>query len=528
MRSSRLLPSALIAGAVIVAAAIVSLAGPLNPPAGPVASSYKTLSEVEPRIAVNATNTPPDGTSQFVISQPGSYYLTGNINGVAARNAIRITAAGVTLDLDGFALTGVVGSNAGIALTNGAQRVTIRNGTISGFGLDGIDGGFNLHGRYEGLVASGNGGGASGRCGIRAGGDAMVTNCNVSSNTGNGTICNDTCTIRDCIATANTDTGFFFGAQCTLEGCTAQGNTKAGYLGTNFGVLQRCTAVGAPAASSRGFEVGTGCRIVDCTASGYATGFIMPSRGVLSGCVASANGGTGISTGDYCEVLSCAATGNGGFGISVGSNVLVSGCNANLNTSDNIAVFQRCNVLDCVANGSTAGNGINLSFQTNTASRCTASGNALNGIYAQQRSRVLDCSCRDNQQNGIRANFASSASRCYCDANTVCGIICDGGGAFEFTDNHCAENGGSASGAGIRISVGLGRIENNTLSFNYRNLDVLAGGTIIGHNTSTAPGAGGHYNIVAGNSYGPIVNVGGVGDFTGTPNANHPMANYTH
>src|SRR5437868_1893082 len=59
--------------------ALVSVAGPLNPPAGPVAPSYKTLTEVEPRIAVNATNTPGNSAYSYRITQQGSYYLTGDV-----------------------------------------------------------------------------------------------------------------------------------------------------------------------------------------------------------------------------------------------------------------------------------------------------------------------------------------------------------------------------------------------------------------------------------------------------------------
>ncbi|MCL4222042.1 MAG: hypothetical protein KJZ65_11815 [Phycisphaerales bacterium] len=54
-------------------------AGPPDPPSGPVASSYKTLAEVEPRIAIKATNTPGDANSVFRITQSGSYYLAGDI-----------------------------------------------------------------------------------------------------------------------------------------------------------------------------------------------------------------------------------------------------------------------------------------------------------------------------------------------------------------------------------------------------------------------------------------------------------------
>jgi hypothetical protein len=59
--------------------ATMALAGPLDPPAGPVTSTLKTLSEVEPRTAVNAANTPGDFQALYVISSPGSYYLTANV-----------------------------------------------------------------------------------------------------------------------------------------------------------------------------------------------------------------------------------------------------------------------------------------------------------------------------------------------------------------------------------------------------------------------------------------------------------------
>src|SRR5262245_48602298 len=82
-------------------------AGDLGPPAGPVAPTMKPLTEVEPRIAINATNTPGDADSLYRITQPGSYYLTGNVQGVASKSALEIDASGVTVDLMGFTLEGV-------------------------------------------------------------------------------------------------------------------------------------------------------------------------------------------------------------------------------------------------------------------------------------------------------------------------------------------------------------------------------------------------------------------------------------
>jgi hypothetical protein len=105
-------------------------AGPLDPPSGAIQPTYKTLSEVEARIAVNATNTPGDADSLYKITQPGSYYLTGNVTGVAgAKNiAIEISAANVTLDLNGFAVDGAGQSKTGVLMSGAYGRV--HNGSI--------------------------------------------------------------------------------------------------------------------------------------------------------------------------------------------------------------------------------------------------------------------------------------------------------------------------------------------------------------------------------------------------------------
>ncbi|HYD01267.1 MAG TPA: hypothetical protein VEB22_08580, partial [Phycisphaerales bacterium] len=106
MRCAGLLAGGLACGA--------ASAGPLNPPTGAIVSSGKTLAEVEPRMAVNAANTPGDADSLFRITQPGSYYLTANVAGVPAKHGIEIAVGGVTLDLNGFELTGVAGSLDGV------------------------------------------------------------------------------------------------------------------------------------------------------------------------------------------------------------------------------------------------------------------------------------------------------------------------------------------------------------------------------------------------------------------------------
>jgi len=132
-QTTRFFRLAPVAAAAVIAAAGVLIAGPLTPPAGPIAPTNKTLQEVEPRIAINATNTPGDADSLFKITQPGSYYLTGNITGVVGKHGIEIVDSGVTLDLMGFDLSGIpaMGAFDGVSVTNfSLTNITIRNGSV--------------------------------------------------------------------------------------------------------------------------------------------------------------------------------------------------------------------------------------------------------------------------------------------------------------------------------------------------------------------------------------------------------------
>src|SRR5262245_38895983 len=91
---------------VVAASAILSVAGPLDPPAGPVAGTYKTLGEFEPRTRLSAATTPGDSDSVYRITAPGSYYLGENMAAPAGKAAIEIASSDVVLDLGGFTLDG--------------------------------------------------------------------------------------------------------------------------------------------------------------------------------------------------------------------------------------------------------------------------------------------------------------------------------------------------------------------------------------------------------------------------------------
>jgi hypothetical protein len=219
-------------------------AGPLAPPAGPIASTNKTLTEVEPRIALNATHTPGDADSLLKITAPGSYYLTGNITGAVGKHGIEIGsgASGVTIDLNGFDLAGVPGSLDGVAAPiNNIRGVTIVNGTIRNWGGDGIDlasfATFNI--RVEGVTTSGNGG-----FGIYVYLNASVINCCASFNSSYGIYANDGCAVSDCTVSHNGSYGIYAGLGCTVSNCTSQYNTGSGIRTVDGCVVVDCVARG--------------------------------------------------------------------------------------------------------------------------------------------------------------------------------------------------------------------------------------------------------------------------------------------
>ena len=131
-----------VSGPVLVAATVGGIvwvsAGNLNPPPGPFTPTMKTLTEVEPRTAVHAGNTPGDASFIFRIDKPGSYYLTEHVTAAPGRNGIKITSGQVTLDLNGFTLDGAGGLSA--IVIDPIQDVVIKNGFISNWTSEGING----------------------------------------------------------------------------------------------------------------------------------------------------------------------------------------------------------------------------------------------------------------------------------------------------------------------------------------------------------------------------------------------------
>lgn len=368
------LVSVAIACATAIACTALVVAGPLDPPAGAVAPTHKTLSEVEPRIAINQTNTPGDATSVFRITQRGSYYLTGNVSVPSGKHGVVIAASDVTLDLGGFTILGPgPGSTLhdGVSVEGVLTQVTVRHGSIRAMGGYGV----KLY------VFPGNPGASNSR--VEA---VNASGCRLS-----GIIVGESSVVVDCIATANQASGIFAYNACVIEGCTASQNDANGIEALERSVLARCTSIDntqngfrlqAECAASQciasgndlaGFDALHAARLADCESTSNQTGFSVGTDGIITGCVARLNTGHGIRMGQHAV-----ATGNTSSDNAVG--IHVSGT-ANLVQSNNVvsctqgilllasARYNRIDGNSCVSNGT----GFDIDGTDNLIVRNTAS-----------------------------------------------------------------------------------------------------------------------------------------------------------
>jgi len=314
-----------------------ALAGPINPPPGPVSATHKTLTEVEPRIAINSTNTRGDANSSFKITLPGSYYLTGNITGEVGKHGIEIIASGVTIDLNGFDVIGVPGMgvfNGVCATENNLTNITVTNGSVRNWGADGVD--FGSWGerncRVDRVVASGNAAN-----GINVTAASVVVHCSAYNNAGIGIFAGHGSTISTCSAHSNAGNGISSSFGSTISHCAAYGN------------------------GGNGVSTSSGCTITSCTA--YE------------------NDGSGISTFAGSAVIDCTVRFNALDGIVCSSASTIRGntCHSNGNGGDGAGIHatgtdNRIENNNCVG----ADQGIDVDASGNIIVRNTCSGNALN------------------------------------------------------------------------------------------------------------------------------------------------------
>lgn len=269
---------ALVALASLTALPLAALAGPMTPPPGAPGATMKTLAEVEPRIAINAVNTPGDASSAFRITQPGSYYLAGNLSVAPNISGIIIDSSDVTLDLSGFTITHATENDSvaaiGVESVPGLHKgIVIRNGIVRGGGVAGVYASSAIGVRVENVTVR----------------DAYSTGIDVSY----GGI------VTECVATG-CGTGITAADGSLIENCTMDGNERGAFL--FGGTIRNCVirAVGSP--NGVGVLLMSNCFVENNHFS--ATSMGMESKGIQiygSGNRISGNHVSGFSLGVYGE-----------------------------------------------------------------------------------------------------------------------------------------------------------------------------------------------------------------------------------
>ena len=147
---------------------------------------------------------------------------------------------------------------------------------------------------------------------------------------------------------------------------------------------------------------------------------------------------------------------------------------------------------------------------------------------------MVGCNSCFNGNAGSHVVLFGNVQQCSCMNNGNYGILSDNNGFATILNNNCSFNGqtnfsGSVThGAGIYITNSPGcRVEGNTFDFNYIGVLVATNynALIIRNSANDNTTA---YLLNPGNSWGPLVNVSGAGDISGTANANNPQANFIH
>ena len=377
----------------------------------------------------------------YMITQPGGYYLTGNLTMVLSlTNAIIVNSSGVTLDLNGFSLSGLgSGESGAISVLGGATDTTIRNGYITGWGrytvylpsgctLE------NLRFRYNGNVS-----------GIKwtliAGERSLIRGCVLEYNNGAGISAGDGSTLSQCTANRNVSTGIAVDEGSTLTGCAATENGGHGISAGTGSSLDGCTATSN---TSYGISASYGSTLTGCAARQNNHGIVAYSGSSVINCSARDNVARGITAYDGSTVTDCAAVENGGDGILASQGTSVIGCAARLNGGNGIVVFND----GC------------------TISRCTAYWNVGDGISVADACRVEGNQCADNGFNGDGA-----------------GVLATGSG------NHIAGNNVTGNDRGVDVDGTGNLVIRNTASGNTLNYSIILGnkvGTVVTSPTSTA------------------------------------------
>ena len=548
----------LISVAVAVAPMSALAQGSLSPPGAP-APTMKTLAQMEPRTAI--TNLP------YNIYGSGSYYLTGNLTGLAGSNGITIATSEVTVDLNGYGLIGGAGTLDGIVVQGTRTDIVIKNGALRSWGGSGLEARPVVNGRFTGLQASYNT-----VNGIAVGNACIVSECGAYYNTANGIVAYDTAVIEGNTVQNNQAHGIVVSNSCVIRNNAVRQNSNNGITVDNDCLVTGnvCDHNGnGPAIGSGIYAVGDRNRIEGNQFNLNDTGLsVEGTNNYLAANTALHNGNNySISRPDNsinlllcelpqsldwpCKVTLAGSLISGGFeldGITINSdNVTIDlngfsligagGWNGIAETMSfkNIAIRN-----GIICNWTQWGIKLELSENVQVIG-VQASSNGYDGIRVGPGSLVKDCIANDSTyEEGINVGDGSTVIDCVASFNeetafnlgagcTISGCTAyhNGGGGIGVgsgsliercssshngTSGFSVEDGSTVSGCnsesnwfGISVYGSRNRIDNNHVSQGGTGISVTSTNNLIIRNSVTACTS--NYSIVNGNATGILVNV---------------------
>ncbi len=249
------------------------------------------------------------------LDTPGTYLLTSNLSAGPDVDAIRISAANVTLDLNGFEIAGPVtctgqgttlscsGSASGTGISDSSTGGTrVRNGTVRGFADFGINLAADCH--VEDVTVSANGGGV-----MQFAGTGLRTGAN--------------CVVTRSVAVQNGGQGLDLGNFGSLSHCSARQNRFAGISGR---IGSTVTASAASFNGLEGISVLSGSTVsASSSRQNEGDGISAGSGSLVTGSSTSLNGQRGLSlavdTGYSNNVITNNTVGTVNVGVQVGLNL---------------------------------------------------------------------------------------------------------------------------------------------------------------------------------------------------------------
>ncbi len=357
------------------------------PPPGIPAPSMKSLDQIDPGTPLDPAQFPATG---YVITQPGFYYLTGNVTAITAtESAIIINASDVTLDLRGFSIIAASGTAATAvdsAIYAGSQsNITVRNGSIVGKWYAAIyTVGANCS--AEDLRVS-----RMTTYGLRLDDGARIIHCSVEGSglpggiTLYGISAGTHSLIKDCTAALCDGDGINAGAYSALLDSVAFNNTSDGIEGGNGCVLSRCTAAQN---TGRGLVVFDGATVAECAShNNGGAGIVVDVASSVSRSSADLNGGAGFTAALYGSFADCTAASNTAEGFLADLGSTLHNCSASANESDGFHLNEGSVAVTCTAHS-------NGQATTNAAA---------DGFEIPVRVRLGNCLSSRNRGAGVRA-----------------------------------------------------------------------------------------------------------------------------